>query len=295
MSKKITVGILAYNHEKFIEECLLSVLSLKYENLEIIISDDASTDRTFEIITKLLENCPTNHTVIQNRNIKNIGLAGNFNKVFFELATGEYYVTLGGDDKIKEDYFSEALGKFQENKEIMMCDFSAIIINENSEPQEVKINLDFDNRLFDVEDYYSLSKIETFAPGRIIRSNLVKDFDPISLNCPTEDSVLMVRALLLGKIMRINKKVIYYRKHTSNISGLDSMKKISNLRIISQYISDVLHLYEKNVINEAKVLKLINRFQLEFKLRETLFSNKGFVTKAILLRIHKLKYYLLDR
>jgi glycosyltransferase involved in cell wall biosynthesis len=70
-----------FNQEKYIEESLNSILSQTYSPLEIIISDDASTDGTWQKITDILAKYTGPHKIITNRNEKNLGIIGNWNKL----------------------------------------------------------------------------------------------------------------------------------------------------------------------------------------------------------------------
>lgn len=289
---KITIGILTYNHEKFIAKCLKSVLALKYDNLEIIVSDDCSKDNTFNIVKDIVEKSQTSHSVIINRNEVNLGLAGNFNKTFYELATGDFLITLGGDDAIKEDYLDDALECFSKDEEVMIIDFNADIINENDVVTGGASNLDFDQKKTDLKDYLAVRSIPSFAPGRMIRKTLISSFNPISKECPTEDSVLVVRALLLGKHCRVNKKVILYRRHSANISSVDNLRKISNIRIIAQYVKDAIQLYDTNYFDDNTILKILKRFTYEYKRRELVYSNYNIQIKKIKLNLLRRFYNL---
>ena len=73
MGAKVTLGIFTYNQEKYIKQCILSAVALKYDNLEIIISDDCSTDNTFEVIQDTVSSIQTDHQIVINRNERNLG------------------------------------------------------------------------------------------------------------------------------------------------------------------------------------------------------------------------------
>lgn len=289
---KITIGILTYNHEKFIAKCLKSVLELKYQNLEIVISDDCSTDNTFKIVEDIVAQAQSSHHIILNRNEVNLGLAENFNKTFYDLATGDFLITLGGDDAVKENYLSAGLDCFSKDEEVMMVDFNADLIDESDILTGSAATLDFDQKKTDLKDYLALRATQSFAPGRMIRKMLISGFTPISKECPTEDSVLVVRALLLGKHCRVNKKVILYRRHSGNISSVDNLRKISNIRIIAQYVKDAIHLYDTNYFDDNTILKILKRFNYEYKRRELVYSNYNRQIKKIKLNLLRRFYNL---
>jgi len=290
MKKKVSIGILTYNHEQFIAQCLKSCLDLKYENLQIIISDDSSKDRTVEIITDVLKNTTTSHEVVFIKNPQNLGLAGNFNKIFYETADGDFLITLGGDDVIIYDYIEFALSYFQKDEKIMMLDFNGQIIDQHNNLKGIASKIDFQEKLFNINDYLKLLPIHTFAPGRMIKKELITVFSNLSIKCPTEDSVLVIRALLCGKICRVNKEIVYYRRHDANISNISNLIKMSNLRIVAQYSTDALEAYNVDLIDETITARLLQRFQFELRKREIVYSLQNLYLKRFKMKFNKFIY-----
>jgi glycosyltransferase involved in cell wall biosynthesis len=91
---KVSIGMPVYNREPYIPAVLDSVLSQTYRDFELLISDNASTDRT-EAIGR--EYAARDSRIRYVRNATNLGLAGNYNSVF-RLAVGEYFRWVAGDD-----------------------------------------------------------------------------------------------------------------------------------------------------------------------------------------------------
>ena len=113
MEIKISVFIVSYNQKEYIEQAIQSVVTQRFPPYEVIISDDCSTDGTWDIIQKYAAQYPT--LIKANRNEPNIGIFQNFNKAT-SLTTGNLITCVAGDDFIKEGYF-EAVNKcIQENK-----------------------------------------------------------------------------------------------------------------------------------------------------------------------------------
>ena len=80
----VSFCLCVFNQEDFIQEAVEGALNQDYPNLEIIISDDCSTDRTWEIITEIIAN-HTEKNIILNRNRKNLGLSTHINKIYYQL------------------------------------------------------------------------------------------------------------------------------------------------------------------------------------------------------------------
>ena len=96
----VSIGLITYNQKDYIREALEGCFAQTYSPLEIIVSDDHSTDGTDKIVESIMDEyrrTDGKHTVIFNRNEKNLGIVGNFYKTF-ELMHGALLVHCGGDD-----------------------------------------------------------------------------------------------------------------------------------------------------------------------------------------------------
>ena len=94
----VSVGILCYNSAETILETLESAYALDYPNMELIISDDGSTDQTLEICKKWLSNHKDKFIKIKVLTVsKNTGTSGNCNRIV-KASEGEFVKYLAGDD-----------------------------------------------------------------------------------------------------------------------------------------------------------------------------------------------------
>lgn len=125
--KKISIIIPVYNTEKYIERCLNSVINQKYENKEIIVINDGSTDRSEEKINKYINKI----TYIKK---ENSGLSDTRN-VGIEKATGEYIMFIDSDDYIEECLLDKL--KPYINQEIEMIKYKSRKVTE--EGKEIQI------------------------------------------------------------------------------------------------------------------------------------------------------------
>lgn len=125
--KKISIIIPVYNTEKYIERCLNSVINQKYENKEIIVINDGSTDKSEEKINKYINKI----TYIKK---ENSGLSDTRN-VGIEKATGEYIMFIDSDDYIEECLLDKL--KPYINQEIEMIKYKSRKVTE--EGKEIQI------------------------------------------------------------------------------------------------------------------------------------------------------------
>jgi glycosyltransferase involved in cell wall biosynthesis len=282
--KLVSYCLFTYNQEKYIQASILGALNQSYSPLEIIISDDCSTDSTYAIIQKTIESYDGPHRIIVNRNETNLGIGGHVSKICNEIASGEYIVLLAGDDISKPNHVKIAYESMQKFPDIHMIDFCADIINSDSEIiNESSVKYSF--RKFELVDYLNLNHVESFGPGRIVKKEVFKDFGSISKTCPTEDSVMVLRSLLLGGFIRSNFKTVFYRKHDSNISNTSNISNLSNTAIISQYLTDLTHFYNNSLIGDQEFQTILKRILLEYKLRRYKYLNYSNIIKKLFKRL----------
>jgi len=294
-NKLVSYCLFTYNQEEYIEDAIIGALAQNYHPLEIIISDDCSIDKTYEIAEALLKKYNGSHKIVLNRNSTNLGLGNHVSKIFYNLSKGDYIITCAGDDISKSNHVLEAVKAIEKDTVGNMIDFSGEIIDENGKFVR-KISLDYQIKFNKLNDYLNLDKIELFAPGRIVSKKMLNHFEPITKKCPTEDTVLVLRSLLLGGFTRMNKNLVSYRKHMNNLSSKDSLSKLSNLSIIAQYIKDVLYLFDTDIIDEKTTSLILKRINLEYKLRSLSYDKRKYLiqsyTRPLIKRILKLKYKL---
>ena len=109
ITKKIDVFIPVYNDQQYIGRAIQSCLDQIDVDVRVLVSDNCSTDGTFEIVQAFAEN---DHRVKLYRNQKNIGLTGNMKKAY-ELVTRDFYMLLCSDDFLLDRYaFPTALQLF---------------------------------------------------------------------------------------------------------------------------------------------------------------------------------------
>lgn len=112
---KISIGIPVYNGEKLIEKTLNSILKQTYQDFEIVISDNASTDSTQDICKNYVK---IDNRIKYHRQSENMGPYWNFNYVL-EQALGEYFTWFAIDDIHAESFLEKNLRVLEENSNVV--------------------------------------------------------------------------------------------------------------------------------------------------------------------------------
>lgn len=129
----VSLGIPVYNEEQHLEETLHSVVNQKYQNLEIILSDNASTDSTPSICKKFASaDCRIKYSQSQLR----IDQSENFNQVM-KLAQGEYFAWVGGHDILEPDYVEICLKQMMQDSSIALCYSDMPFIDNQGNPLSI--------------------------------------------------------------------------------------------------------------------------------------------------------------
>jgi len=113
---KVSIIIPVYNREDYIGETINSVLNQDYENFEIILVDDASSDNSNAVMQKFADD---EDRVILLKNTLNKGRSGSVN-VGLEKANGDYITFLDSDDLFSEERLKKQVRFMQENSDVDM-------------------------------------------------------------------------------------------------------------------------------------------------------------------------------
>lgn len=125
---KASIAIISYNQENFIAEALEGALSQDYNNLEIVVSDDGSTDGTQSIISEYQARHPGRIVALLNRD--NVGITKNSNRAL-RACTGKYIVLQGGDDILLPQKISKQVAWFEADDRRVLCGHQVEVFHQN--------------------------------------------------------------------------------------------------------------------------------------------------------------------
>jgi len=213
---QVSVLINNYNYKAFLEEAVTSVLNQTYQNIEIIIVDDGSTDESPRLIKDLAEA----HSNITPLFKTNGGQLSAFN-AGVELARGEILFFLDADDLYQRDYIEKAVAIYGDYPG---CGFLFCAYEKFGEENQEFIE-PFKDRLTDLGytgliTYARQAWIGAPTSALSIRRSLAEQFFPIPLEqdwrIRADDCVVWLASLFNGRKFYLNEPSILYRIHRNN-------------------------------------------------------------------------------
>ena len=274
----VSVLIPAYNHEKYVQNSIKSILNQTYPNLELIVIDDGSNDKTWSKIQELIPQCELKFTRTYFETKENEGTCETLNKLL-SLAKGDYIYFIASDDLAKPDAISKQVDFLNNNSSYSLVVGNNEIIDANGivaywdkrrkliydkkkaeyktfvEYLEKKRGFKFVSEKFGM---YNTLYLSNYIPnGALIRKSIFEKFGKFTAEAPLEDWYLMLQISKYSRMKYLDEILFSYRWHSMN-----TMKQSSKIRILSEktrnYEEKILqNIDEKAVFSEVLSVKHI--------------------------------------
>lgn len=203
---EISVVIPVYNGEKYLEEAIRSVLQQTFQNFELIVVNDGSTDRTKEIIEKYI-NLDKRVRAINNE--KNLKLPGSLNEGF-RAAQGRYYTWTSDDNIFLPNAFKEMFEYLEKNVEIGMvyCDYASV--DENGKRTGTKL----------LSNPHVLPQWNCIGACFLYQRSIAEEVGEYDVNMfLAEDYDYWLRIYQKSKIAHLDEILYLYREHKNSLSS----------------------------------------------------------------------------
>jgi glycosyltransferase involved in cell wall biosynthesis len=205
----VSIGMPVYNGEAYIRQALDSLLAQDYEDFELLISDNASTDATGQICREYASKDPR---VRYHRNATNIGITGNFDKVF-ELAGGELFMWAAHDDLWEPNFVSRCVRALGNNQRVVLSYPRARFVGLEGETIPASLPS------FDTRGLPLVPRFNTVIWGiayahqiyGVIRSSALRRVLPLK-NTLGADHALLAELALLGEFAYVPAPLFYIRR-----------------------------------------------------------------------------------
>jgi glycosyltransferase involved in cell wall biosynthesis len=210
---RVSIGLPVYNGERFLVEAMEAVLKQTFSDLEFIISDNASTDRTEQICR---DYAARDRRVRYYRNETNIGVNPNFRRVF-ALSSAEYFKWVTHDDLQTLEFLEKSVKVLDADPAVVLCYSRGVVIDENGTVMKHRsYGLDTDpNMLRRPQD--RLGKILWINWGSpalygVMRSSVLKK-TPLLGTTYAADQILLAELALQGRFYELPQDLLFHREH----------------------------------------------------------------------------------
>jgi alpha-1,6-rhamnosyltransferase len=254
----VSVLVPCFNHELYIEECLLSILQQDYDNYELIVVNDGSTDASASKIEALRQVYDFQFYQQENK-----GVSAALNNALSH-ARGEFVITHDSDDVMLAGRIQRQVSYMLDHPEVGLLGAKVIYIDSNGKPLRHKISSDirvqrwsFDELLADA---YAVG-----APVALYRREAIDKVGGYDPSIKVQDFQMTLRIAEVGyKVDILPDRVTLYRRHETNISKTAYKSQLT-------YDLKVIEVYRDNPAYEAGRLAIINK-----ALKESVVMDKPF-------------------
>lgn len=214
---RVSIGMPVYNGALYLEEALNSILSQTYTDFELIISDNASTDRTPDISQAF---AARDRRIRYYRNERNLGLSWNQNRVI-ELSFGEYFMIAHHDDVRAPEYVERSVQVLDSNSSVVLCYSKTQDIDEKGrylDRTDPDLKVDADRPRDRFRDLIRMDHICEPDFG-LMRASVLKR-TRLHGNYADSDRVLLAELGLYGRFYRIPEYLFFRRAHALQSTAL---------------------------------------------------------------------------
>lgn len=209
---KVSIVMSSYNHAAYITEAIESAVHQTYENIELIVIDDGSTDHSEGILKELQEKygfyleLRTNH-----------GLVATLNYALKNIIKGKYVCILDSDDYWALDKVEKQVAKMESNPHCGLCHTPVYFIDKNSQ-----VTSDYNQptkKEGDIFEELLMGKTNIADGGVMVPATVYEEVGYYDESIPLEDYQLWFKILAKYPACYIDEHLAYYRVHDSNTSN----------------------------------------------------------------------------
>ncbi|MBR6610981.1 MAG: glycosyltransferase [Campylobacter sp.] len=312
----VSVIIPAYNHEKYVQETINSIIGQTYQNIELIVIDDGSKDSTWQKIQEMKEICQKRFARVYFETKENEGTCKTLNKLI-SLVNGEFVYLIASDDKAKAQAIEKEVQFLQNNLDYVLVVGDNEFIDSSSKKigwdkhrnsinllmaeyktfgeylQNSNADVNFSSSRFGI--YETFVKKNYIPNGYLIRKSALDQIGKFTPEAPLEDWWLHLQLSKVGKYKYIDEILFSYRWHDNNTAKRqDYMLTISyKTQLYEQALVASLddkqwqQIFEKNITNIRIKFNFINIIKF--------YSVKNIDKKQYILEFFGCKIILMDK
>lgn len=248
-SPLVSIVIACYNHERFVQDSIQSVINQTYTNIELIIIDDGSIDNSVIKIQQMVESCKKRFARFEFRSRLNKGLSATLNEAL-EWCQGKYYSPFASDDLMIKDKTDIQVAFLEKNTASVAVFGGVIMIDDNGA---------FLTKILGKYRQYTFKEIimhehDLPAPTQMLRLDIIKEIGGYNSRLLIEDWYMWLKLSKHGNISYINHILCLYRQHDSNISKNLVRMQEGRLEVLECFKD---HPYYKMALKNVQWIRLV--------------------------------------
>lgn len=251
MQKLVSVIIPVYNVEKYLSRCIKSVINQTYKNIEIILVNDGSQDKSGDICDKYAKK--DNRIKVIHQDNKGVAITRN---TAIQNANGDFILQVDSDDFIEIDLIEKAINKlFHTNSDIVF--FCPLLIDENQNKiknKYIDFNfLDLENKVINGKTALKLlfnHKVYSYNWTILAKKNLYKNIFYPKDRIYEDTATLYKIYANAKKCCFINENLYYYLQRNNSLTNNISLKNILDMLILIEEIENYINLYFNDLLND---------------------------------------------
>lgn len=255
----VSIVIPTYNREKYVGEAIESALAQTYQNIEVIVVDNCSNDRTWEIIRRYAEK---DNRLSCYQNEENVGPVRNW-KRGIEYARGEYVSILFSDDFYHSDFVKETLALLDDNvafsisKVKVLKEESVVSTTDYNGIKEIETNFFIGDKLGDNKFYFPVSPCSALFRLKDLKNSLLIDvpnpenLDFSKFGAGNDMLIFLLIAIKYEKIKFTKEYLVYFRYHVNSLSIANKLEiyyRYAGLYFVKNYAKTALTKYKLKFI-----------------------------------------------
>lgn len=212
MVSSVSIGLPVYNGEAYLEKSIQSLLAQTRDDVELILSDNHSSDRTPEICEFFAK---ADRRVRYVRNPRNLGAAENYNRVFRE-SSGRFFKWAAHDDLCAPEFLARCVAVLEADPTVVLCYPRTAFIDGQGRAMGVYEEAD------DFTNDRPSARLETWLFGRsgpwcnavfgVVRSDVLRR-TPLIGKYISSDVILLGELLMRGRVVQVPDVLFYRRDH----------------------------------------------------------------------------------
>jgi glycosyltransferase involved in cell wall biosynthesis len=216
---RVSVGMPAYNAVRYIEESIQSILQQSLPDLELIVQDNASTDRTVELCQEIAARDPRVRVI---RNPVNLGVNPNY-RIVAQNARGEYFKWQSANDLLDRDFLAKCVAVLDARRDVVLAFGRTVLFQTDTEsgtPYDDNMNVEDEDPLARFYRTIADLRLNNMINGLIRRDVLMRT--SVHPDYYSSDNVVLSELALAGKIVLVPETRFFRRMDKHSATRLQS-------------------------------------------------------------------------